>query len=69
MKMGIKPMFKIPYSKINKSFVAKPVKEEKNYEYDKYIFRKIIRRVSVGKKSSRKNGTKSKLSLRIAPSE
>ena len=36
-------MFKIAYSKPNKWFVAKSVKEQKNYEYVKYIFRKIIK--------------------------
>ena len=60
-------MFKIAYSKPNKRFVAKSVKEEKNYEYIKYIFRKIIKRVNAGKKSLRRNGTKRQLSLRVGP--
>ena len=62
-------MFKIAYSKPNKRFVVKSVKEEKNYEYIKYIFRKIIKRVNAGKKSSKRNGTKRQLSLRVAPRE
>ena len=56
-------MFKIAYSKPNKRFVAKSIKEEKNYEYVKYIFRKIIKRDNTGKKSSKRNGTKRQLSL------
>ena len=51
-------MFKIAYSKPNKWFVAKSFKEEKNYEYVKYIFRKIIKRVNAGKKSSKSIGRK-----------
>ena len=43
-------MFEIAYSKLNKRFVAKSVKEEKIYEYVKYIFRKIIKRVNVSSK-------------------
>ena len=49
--------------------MAKSVQEEKNYEYDKYIFRKIIKRVNTGKKLSKKNGTERQLSLRAAPRE
>ena len=62
-------MFKIAYFKQNKQFVAKSVKEEKNCEYVKYIFRKIIKRVNAGKKSSRRNRTKRQLSSRAAPSQ
>ena len=43
--------------------MAKRVQEEKNYEYDKYIFRKIIKRVNAGKKLSKRNGTKRQLPL------
>ena len=39
-------MFKIAYSKPDKWFVAKSVKEEKNYEYFIYIFRKIIKQIN-----------------------
>ena len=56
-------MFKIAYSKPNKRFVAKSVKVEKDYEYVKYIFCKIIKRVNAGKKSSKRNGTTRQLSL------
>ena len=59
-------MSKIAYSKPNKRFVAKSVKEEKNYEYVKYIFRKIIKPVNAGKKSSKRNGRKRHLSLQVA---
>ena len=62
-------MFKIAYSKPNKWFVAKSVKEQKNYEYVKYIFRKIIKWVNAGKRSSRKNTPKRQLSLLVAPRE
>ena len=62
-------MFKIAYSKLNKRFVARSFKEEKNCEYVKYIFRKIIKPVNAGKKSSKRNGTKRHLSLQVAMRE
>ena len=62
-------MFKIAYSKPNKWFVAKSVKEQKNYEYVKYIFRKIIKWVNAGKRSSRRNEAKWQLSLLVTPRE
>ena len=39
-------MLKIAYSKPDKWFVAKSVKEGKNYEYFIYIFRKIIKQIN-----------------------
>ena len=62
-------MFKIAYSKPSKQFVTKSVKEEKKYEYVKYSFCKIIKRVSAGKKSSKRNEIKKQLSLRVVPRE
>ena len=55
----IKPQFKISYSKSNKEFVAKSVKEEQKYDHVKYIFKKILKRVNCGKTSNRRSGMKS----------
>ena len=49
-------MFEIAYSKPDKWFVAKSVKEEKKTN-TKYIFRKIIKRVIAGENLSRGNWT------------
>ena len=65
----IKPLFKIAYSKPNKRFVAKSVKEEKNYDHVKFILKKILTRVNCGKNSNRRIGMKRQLSLKIAPKE
>ena len=66
---NIKLAHRIAYSRVNKRFVAKPVKEEKNYNYVFYILRKILKRTRVGKKSRRHYGTKKQMTLKRAPKE
>ena len=62
-------MYKVAYSKVNKRFVAKVVKEDKNFDYIRYIFRKVLKRVQESKRSSRRNGTKRQRMLKRAPEE
>ena len=62
-------MYKVAYSKVNKRFVAKVVKEEKKLDFIRYIFRKIIKRVQESKPSTRRNGSKLQRSLKRAPEE
>ena len=47
-------------------FVAKVVKEDKNFDY---IFCKVLKRVQESKRSSRRNGTKRQRMLKRAPEE
>ena len=49
-----KPLFSIAYSKPNKRFTAKIIREDKDYDYIHYIMRKIVKRVSEKKKVSKK---------------
>ena len=45
-------MFKIAYSKPNKRFLAKPVKEEKHYKFINYIYcNALILTISVNNQS------------------
>ena len=62
-------LFRITYSKPNKRFIVKVVKEEKSYTYLHYIIRKIIVRAETKKKASKRNRLKRQLQLQIAPYE
>ena len=64
-----KPLLQIAYSKPNKRFTAKVVKEEKCFSYLHYIIRKIIIRAENKKKASEWNRRKRQLPLQIAPLE
>ena len=65
-----KPLFSIAYSKPNKRFTAKIIREDKDYDYVHYIMRKIVKRVSEKKKASEKSRRKRQLpGLTIAPDE
>ena len=64
-----KPLYSIAWSKPNKRFVAKEIKEEKNYDYLFYILRKIIMRASTKKKVSAKKRSKRTSSFKIAPDD
>ena len=46
-----KPLFSIAYSKPNKRFTAKINWEDKDYDFVRYIMRKILKRVSEKKKA------------------
>ena len=63
------PRFNICYSKPNKRFIAKPIKEQKNYDYLHYIMRKIIKRASQKRKIGKRKRMKRQLSLTVAPQE
>ena len=65
-----KPLFSIAYSKPNKRFTAKIIREDKEYDYVHYIMRGIVKRVSVKKEASKKSRRKRQLpGLTIAPDE
>ena len=64
-----KPLFSIAYSKPNKRFTAKIIREDKEYDYVHYM-RRIVKRVSVKKEASKKSRRKRQLpGLTIAPDE
>ncbi|XP_057294360.1 uncharacterized protein LOC130622919 [Hydractinia symbiolongicarpus] len=63
------PPCRVAYSKPNKRFVAKVVREEKNYEYLTYIVRKILKRTQLKRKATSESRLKRQCSLQIAPEE
>ena len=64
-----KPLFSTAYSKPNKRFTAKIIREEKHYDVH-YVMRKMVKRVSEKKKTSKKNRRKRQLpGVTITPDE
>ena len=65
-----KPLFSIAYSKRNKRFTAKIIREDKEQDYMHYIMQKIVKRVSENKKASKKSRRMRQLPvITIAPDE
>ena len=65
-----KPLFSIVYSKPNKRFTSKIIREEKHYDYVHYVMQKILKRVSEKKKTSKKSRRKRQLlGVTITPDE
>lgn len=68
-KVKEEPQFCVAYSKANKRFVAKAVKNERNYDYIKEIVTEIIKRSAEETKATRKKRLKRQSTLQIAPLE